>query len=363
MPYPPKYPRSSKPEKDRPDANAFLSNAVTRIGQIVALLAGLAIIAILVDQGRHLFSSTYTHHQRTKHEFMCYSHSRTVEVAQGASELDARRAEIEQNVYVLMDVVRQQNAPTEFFGKLRLFALCSSFSKAGFGGFEVSGARGGGQSALRIGGAEAQSILSDLAELQAFYPDWPDLAGRQLACELRRIQSFDQLPNAVCEDGEFRHTPQRTVLAPLSNRLFPCALTTEGLCQPAPDGLNCNCQAPAVSQSASAQGTETVDVWLLVVGGDKTDEAAISQVEITRRILQESKLEPVPDEDVQLRLLRGWRRTVVVFETESEARKALIQLGEALPFGGYVRNQSEWCPDLQVMEPLADGITTKLCAS
>lgn len=92
----------------------MLFKAAERIGQLIALLAGIALFLIVIDQGRHFFDSQYTETQRTKHSFMCYHHGRVLSIPPDANKLVKKQLRIQQNVYELMDVVQQENAPVEF---------------------------------------------------------------------------------------------------------------------------------------------------------------------------------------------------------------------------------------------------------
>lgn len=102
--------------------------------------------------------------------------------------------------------------------------------------------------------------------------------------------------------------------------------------------------------------------WLLVVGADQGDKAAIAQVRNTRKILANAQDDGLSAKagDVELRLIRSWRRTVVPFDSRDMAQAALTSLERALPFGGYVRAQANWCPDLSDVRDIG-GIPTMLC--
>ena len=56
----------------------------------------------------------------------------------------------------------------------------------------------------------------------------------------------------------------------------------------------------------------------------------------------------------QIYLVRSWRRTVVPFETQEAADAALKTLQGRLNFGGYVRSNFAWCPDLAPADPILD---------
>lgn len=100
-------------------------------------------------------------------------------------------------------------------------------------------------------------------------------------------------------------------------------------------------------------------VFLLIVGADQGNKAAIDQVEITRKILEASQLGIDPNR-VQLRLIRSWRRTVIVFRSRDSAKAAFKGLKDDLPFGGYVRAQRDWCSDLKQVAGIA-SIETWRC--
>ncbi len=81
--------------------------------------------------------------------------------------------------------------------------------------------------------------------------------------------------------------------------------------------------------------------WVLIVGGDKSLESAVSQVRITREIVKKKELQG--QENVTLMSVSGWYRTVIPFETRTAAQNALNTLISDLPYGGYSRNIPHWC--------------------
>ncbi len=290
------------------------------IAFLAILLLGALAWMIVRDQYGH-GDQAYQQDRRDRHRLMCFQHvdpGATVFMGRPVSSLSAEEQDL-YRIALQRETRRQAAQPTDFLGKVELFFLCASLRKLGLGGVEITSGQPVGVdseiAALQIAQERVQDTLSELTR---------SAANSETAEMLK--QTIDQL-------GDEAET--------LRDR-------QAGGAQPPP---------PPVDQPAIVPGTDT---WLLVVGADKSDAAAVDQVRATDALLGgTAALADAPA--AELRLLGSWRRTVVPFSDEASAREAYELLKDRLPYGGYLRAQSQWCPDLAAADPV-QGVPAMHCS-
>ncbi|WP_299369301.1 hypothetical protein [uncultured Tateyamaria sp.] len=314
--------------------------------KILGSLAAVALILILVDQSRYVLDPDYKTTQKLKHSFACFQHTRTIDVPDGADAISIESVRTERAVYQLMDEARQEMLPTDFWGKLRLFALCSNFSKVGFSGFEVSGQASQARSVQRIDSGKADTMISRVREWARLFPAIEKDTARKLTCELARLKEISVYLNTPCEsDGGLVERQSPDVPTPAPTALAQCAVdATKGICvQPSAGDGPCVCTSQPEQADPPTEPEAWKDRWLLVTGADQTYAAAVDQINAVKKALTNAGI-PASTYSVELRLIRSWKRTVAVFASEGAADAALSRARTQLPYGGYVRNQGAWCP-------------------
>ena len=279
---------------------------------LALFLLAMLLIAFAGDQVRHLWSQEYRDEQRLRHGFLCFDQS--IGKTEGATGLE----EVEYNVGALLDVARQEVTPTDAYGKLSLFALCANFTKVGAGGLEISGPK---------------ADTTRLRQLKAKYV-------------VQRMKYIEQLRNEIEGFPVDVHDDALALLRPHVQKV------AETEAQQGEVGEN--------PQAVDAGRDNIAQAWLLVTGGDQDDESAAFQVAATQRLIDglPADLKQTAG-SAQLYLSRSWRRTVVPFGTKADADKALQVLGDRLRYGGYVRSNFAWCPDLSPAENIKDIATTR----
>ncbi|WP_299378073.1 hypothetical protein [uncultured Tateyamaria sp.] len=353
--------------------------------KVLGSLAAVALILIIVDQTRYAVWSPYKDTQKLKHSLACFQHARTIDTPEGADDISIERVRTERAVYQLMDEARQEMQPTDFWGKLRLFALCSNFSKVGFSGFEVSGQASQARSVARIDAGEADTMIARVRQWKRLFPAIQDDTIDKLTCELARLKDISFSLNKRCEsDGGLIEIPSSVVLSPESgsSKLFQCAVdVTTGICIPPAAGDEpCACSYtdigqvdpvpvepdpvepdpvdpdPIISTPGDGKPPEDSeawkDQWLLVTGADQTYTASRDQINAVEKALTDAGIS-ADAYSVELRLIRSWKRTVAVFASKEDADAALSRTRTTLPYGGYVRNQGAWCPAYSPETPQA----------
>lgn len=190
---------------------------------------------------------------------------------------------------------------------------------------------------MKIGPEDADILIGKIVILTSSYRDFPERASAKLKCELVRLKTLEEETECSSE----------------GNIIFVGSGTdTDGPSGPPPIDIT---DPPVVSPA------DPTDVWLLVTGADQDDKDAENQVHKIRNIL-EAVQPPIMDAPVELRLIRSWRRTVIVFDSKEDASTALERLRRKLPYGGYLRQQSKWCPDLGEHDDI-NKIPTKNCVT
>lgn len=268
---------------------------------LIAFLLGI----IVYDQLRHVMSDEHAKNQRIRHSFVCYRHSFLPpgdpdKIAQSQFELAT-----------LLDVARQEVTPTDTFGKLSQFALCSNFSKIGLGGLELAGRAAETERLRRLKGENVHDMIYSVNFLKDDYDEFPADIHKQMLAVLKPLTA----------EVESRITPS----------VEPVVKTPE-------------------------IGATVPEQWLLVTGGDQSDAAAKDQVDSVQAMIDTEQLGAT----AQIYLIRSWRRTVVPFASKQQAQAAYDALKGKLKYGGYLRYNYAWCPDLQP-ETAILGVPTIRC--
>lgn len=307
-----------------------LAKLMVEIAAIIGILVlGFFVVIIGSDQFRHWVDPDYAENQRIKRDFLCFQQRGVA--PQDPDALLRLQFEVE----TLMDAARQQLAPTDFVGKLQKLGLCAEFNAISAGGLQFIDPAKSLQDRQRLGafargGANpVQRRLEEVEMLVKVLPDFPADIHDQATVRLNEMLALYE-----------------AVVAPIP---------VEAIVVVEPDTPVVVGEAP----TPPADERWTDDVWLLFVGGDQTDEAALDQVRRTNQILADEGLAGTIG-PAELYLIRSWRRTVIPFPDRASAQDALNTLIKKLPYGGYIRSRAAECEDL-AEQPALNGTPVTRC--
>lgn len=292
---------------------------------LAILVLGYFVAIIGIDQVRHWTDEAYAEDQRVKRDFLCFQQRGFPPSPESASRLLQLQFEVE----TLMDSARQQLAPTDFVGKMQKLGLCAEFSAIKAGGLQFADPAKSLQDRQRLGAFDrgddnpVQRRLIELEVLARVLPGFPADIQDQATQKLREMLTLYETSVVVLD--------------------APLVIGDDDAPPPATDPVG-----------------PLSDPWLLIVGGDQSDAAAADQVRQTNEIVAAVGADlTVPPAEIYL--VRSWRRTVIAFPDKTTAQEALNALKDRLPYGGYLRSQAEWCPDLAPHETIL-SVPATLCA-
>ncbi|WP_420860851.1 hypothetical protein [Algirhabdus cladophorae] len=103
--------------------------------------------------------------------------------------------------------------------------------------------------------------------------------------------------------------------------------------------------------------------WLIVAGSNKTLETGLQQVKLIRGILQKT-ITSQPELADQLAIYQrgGNYRTALALGERDMAEKVLDAILPQLKYGGYLRVESDWCPEISQKRRVA-SVTLITCAA
>ena len=295
--------------------------------KLLALAALLLVVMFLLDQLRLIWSDDYRAARKERRTQMCFHHvelgaasfaGRKLSELQGA-DLRRYRAALQR------EHVRQHSLPVDLWGKVDLFFLCASIRSVKFAGVEIDGAS---NALVQLDEAETRQAV--LAEASQFVE----------GLTLEQIGLAD-------DDGQVREVQKaiaRALGAEVSEQQEKVTVLTKEV------------------RPVEIEPAGETPVWLLIVGADQEDAAAVNQVRQTKALLQKALAGGVIDSvaPVELRLIRSWKRTVILYDSQAAADAAFKALKDVLPYGGYIRAQSAWCADLAEADPI-EGVPTMRC--
>ena len=287
-------------EKSRWAPINLLANLMAVIGLFVLGMGGGL---IGYDQFRHWNDPDFVAEKRARHDFFCFEQSSSDVIA-----VENRLLVLQADVEILLDVARQDLSPTDFIGKVKRFALCAEFTGVSAGGIGFAGPAFDRQ-LLRFDNINNEAVdnpvlkrRSEIATLHALVPDFPPDIFDLIDVKLGQMQR------------EFEFLRPASVAA--------------------------NVTAPSTPTSGPSRPNS--DAYLLIVGADKTESAAINQYGITQRIVEDAG--PIGESGPpEIYRIGTWENLAIPFSTKAAANAALGALEKTLPYGGYVRERAGWC--------------------
>ncbi|MFK7874685.1 MAG: SPOR domain-containing protein [Paracoccaceae bacterium] len=298
----------------------------------IAVLVFLTVIGFLgFDQVRYWVQGPDTA-ALERRDFLCTQHGMD-RPKPGSDPL----AEIAADISRLKEKARAFAQPSDPIGRISTFISCATVDGVSSSGVD-----------LRLTVAGSQLIGLPSAELIALE--------REEIAHIKYL--FPQIPSRIIEkiESKLQSALHIQVAAQASPVLIeridtPDAVAEPGLPDPVVSGVAIPPPSPEPSISVQPPVVVRADEasWVLVVGADKSEDAAVDQVAQMRRILTRSAMS---GEHVTLFVIRDWNRTVIPFETREEADRALLELTSQLPYGGYLRNIDAWC-ELDAPGPIA----------
>lgn len=301
-------------------------------------LTGLFVLAVIVqDQIRLGFSDSYQKKKQAQRNEFCFPHVNPAqEVHKGIKVKDFSVAQREEYELALRaERERQESLPVGLLQKFEFFVLCARITGLDIAGLKVGTDKNALPGAVQVAAsiAKVQTTQEDLLQLSALAAQLSETRTNLIDDRVRgQLQNISKVASTLTVAGQ---------------------VDVSGATQ---NALN---SAAGEELSTRVNSGE----WLLVVGADQGNEAAIDQVKKTNMILEQAvnggKITSAPQ--AELRLIRSWRRTVIPFPSKEEASDALKALQDDLPYGGYIRSQVLWCPDLAPV-PAIGSIPTQRCA-
>ncbi|WP_299960519.1 hypothetical protein [uncultured Roseobacter sp.] len=305
----------SKPE-------VLLKNIISYAAVLIFLIFATT---VLWTQSRYWYdvwfgSGDYADQQRAHHHFICRP-----QVGRETPEL-VDTNQIRHRYFALMEVTRQEAAPTDFVGKFQKFVLCADFSRIGVGSVVLAETGSGSFFFDEMHVDEAQIRQGEYAAILARYPHIEDYLADEVMCLLRHIA----LGKSVLE-------PDMCPASEVGSPLIP---------------------EPDIEPQPLPPETSDPGPWILISGADQTNQAALTEVRAARTVLGGATGVGA----TEVFLIRSWRRTVTYFDSEEHAKKALNDNKSRLRFGGYIRNTVEWCDGLPTdVEDTLEGVRFLRC--
>lgn len=306
----------------------LLKNIVSYVAVLIFLLFATT---VLWTQSRYWYdvwfgSGDYASQQRAHHHFICRP-----QVGRETPDLEDSD-QIRHRYFTLMEVTRQEVAPTDFVGKFQKFILCADFSRIGVGSVELAGTGSGDFFFDELHVGEVHIRRGEYTAILDRYPHIEEYLADEVLCLLRHMsQGKSVLEPDMCPIIDIG-SPQAPDLEPI------------------PD--------PDTDPQPLPPATGVPGPWILISGADQTNEAALTEVRAARTVLESAKGVGA----TEVFLIRSWRRTVTYFDSEEDARDALNENRSRLRFGGYIRNSSEWCGGLPTdIEDTLEGVRFWRC--
>lgn len=265
-------------------------------GAVCVLIVGI-VATLVFDQVAHWSSESYRSTQAERRDFFCARHF-DPETKLASNATNVKNAEF--HLQQLLETARLRASPTDSVGKFRNFFLCSTVSSVSLKSVEIVPVIGTGNVVSSVTTDNVSEMLGRLKTIKAAVKRYPDTIYDQQSALLTGL--------IVKVEEEVR--PTEIDLA---------------------DGVD--------------------PTWLLVVGADQTDEAALDEVARTQALIDglDAKLK-VGVEQAQIYRIRSWRRTVVPFASKESAIAAFAVLEPNLKYGGYLRAEAKWCSELVAMK-------------
>lgn len=294
------------------DKPTSFSNILLSIAKLGGILIFLPIVSILIWDQATIWWGGQSPHQLEEREFLCTQFVLPENIPEPDDTLPPELLQIQRSllhVSLMKEKARSYIQPIGAIDRIASYLKCTSIS-----------------------GVSASSITIE----HTLKPDLLRHLDLRTRIDIER-QEFDYFAG---EEGIFsRQIPARII------RLWSDSIDLADSALGEREKVAAAVEPPELKAVPAGTTENIVEVpgasWVLIAGGDKSLDAAVSQVGITKRVLANRSLSGAGN--VALMSVSGWYRTVIPFQTRAAAQNALNTLISALPYGGYLRDIPRWC--------------------